>query len=309
MPKLKRYDMKKKVYNAQKARDSLLGVKHRIISFGHDGVVRNYFARHEDNHLEIIDTHSGKRIIDGVARNASDNTDNTYIIHRLSENIHIVGIYDGKGINRNKPDSDWHKRIGFDSEAIPIPQSESDALYNALYFCCYDKAYKISQFAAKENILTVDLMAAGMVMSVKSPYLSYQAYSRRLVKITDGTTLYESGLCRYSHTKIARGSPPAICFDDGVLVLSEEVRNQLDQSKSFSYFEKLRGKITIYNFKGEVSYDGLGEVDVGQNRLFFMEYSNSSIKSDFLSITSIDEHDRRTGTIHKSYTTNAEVTQ
>lgn len=308
--------MEKRGIDIQNVKHSLLGMSNRIVKFSYDGVSRNYHVRYGDRHAKVVDTRSGKILCDNAIKEIPSTQQRVCIIHRLSEDIQIVGIFDDErpqdGYNC---DEKWQFNYGMIEWLVLMRRVKDEGEYNYLFLYKDNKIYYISQYYMREDVLTVDVMVDVPSLTETDTDEEYTpaVFRRWVIQISTGKLLHQSELYKYeylvekynqydySRAQTDIEVPGTVWYDDGLLILPEKQLWKAIEREGLQNCHTLIGHIHLCTPQGKLRYSGPAKIKVGRDRLFYMVYENSSYSPQYLEVTRINSKGRETEIIYKSY--------
>jgi hypothetical protein len=266
-------------------RDYLLGVKHKIIVNDVSGDIKkhNYFVRCEGLSVRVIDTTDGKDILNMDLWELAENEDILCVIHRLSGDLHIIGITRSYTKELSDiSDSYWKRGAGFDGEFRTV-FSLGTPVYSYLFLCYRKRIEVIGQFNFCENLLMVDVIN---VNDQSENSYAFKEYWRYLIRIPEVKKLYSSEACIHAMQEITPNKelPAAIWFEGGVVILPQESLQALEKLSVKFGDTTVRGNIKIYGFNGNLEYEGEGSAIVDYERLFHISHVGKEAEKGLLSL-------------------------
>jgi hypothetical protein len=286
----------------RRARNMLLGQDYRIVAYSLDKSEEDYFIRLEDRKLKILNTRTGKTIFDGQIDKGRDFLDRLFIIYKLSNELHIVGIYVDLRKDLNlKHDSEWEDPVGFNHHLLLTKHKDRYPSYSEIFLCTPEGYERVAQYRAMGNLLTVDFMKDYWETD-QYENITYEPefFIRKVIRILDKKVLYTSSTCRYSGDSILKNVvdlPPTAYFKDGLVLFNQGALRKQRVWGGYKNHIVIDDEITVYNLDGTVRYKGNSSAIVGIERLYHMSITSGVTESNQLDIITSDRKGKATGKI------------
>jgi hypothetical protein len=258
-------------------RDTLLGVKHKIVRYNHykgEGP-HNYFIQFDikEDVLKITDTTDERVIFHKTILHGPAELPSLYVIHRISEDIHLICIKDGGSIDRYINVTDhWASDCG--ANMTFIETKRMNIRYDHILVAIGAEMDVVGQFLIHGNLLIMDVITRKD--SIKIDW-NPKEFWRYVIRISDSKILHKSTVCTNKDMKtihqLFKGVPTVVAFNKGVAVLPEDGIRNLVISNETLECRLVAGGIEIYNLDGESSYTGAGSVIINKPRIYNLDYS------------------------------------
>jgi hypothetical protein len=283
-----------------KIKENLLGIRRKVLQIDLSSDTteseKYYFISFYEHTLKIIDTANGEVLLKEYIGNLSVEDDVTYVIYTLSKDIRIIGIFDSR--NGRELDVRYIKQKNtglLDSKVKPITEEEIE--YGAMWICERGEARPISQFYVQGDLLAVDLLDELLAEEGEEykKLIDHKYFYRKIVRISDGNTLYKGGKSTFKHHPRSDGAitPNTAWFDDGIIVISEKGMSTVQEDSDYFGCARATVEATVYNNAGRITYKGECNLKIGRHRLYTMSHTNdyegTTSDLDILRISIVDK--------------------
>jgi hypothetical protein len=250
--------------------------------------------------IRILDTSDGRAILNNDIDFSPDDLEKIYVIHRLSENMHIIGIkniiFDGEELY-GTTDEHWTNHSGAVDASFMIA-ADKDIWYDRLVCCIEDKVLRIGQFYTSGNLLIIDEIKGKEIKAViigrRTINDLNQHYYRSLIRVNDNKTLYRSEICREwqcsAEDKREKIVPNVILTKLGAVILPvEETKAAVTLTGGWPPIDII-GEIVVYNLSGEAVYNGRAHVIIEEGRLFHIEHKHPGQTEEAVTVFKWDNY-------------------
>jgi hypothetical protein len=268
-----------------RAKKSLLGQNHRVVTCCHDNKDTSYFIYAESDYLRLIDTKTGRVIFNCAKERQSNLLEEVFVIHRFSDNIHIVGIYEDTPERlADKEDEYWSKPVGFDLYIFGVDRMSvyPTCNYNQIYLCIGKETHRLAQFKALGNLLVIDIMREHWEMDINGTVTNeMETFVRKIIKISNREQISISKVCKYKtisddYRVETVEIPSTYFFPEGVVILSQEALWKLRGEKKFLIYVELVIDTTVVGLEGNIQYKGKCRVNVSIDQLYYMDVTHNN---------------------------------
>jgi hypothetical protein len=301
-------------HTIHKTKEQLLGIKHRVVfnNLSTDATERNYFVSYDNQIVKVTDTATGEIIIiranDGIYTEPGP----VYVISRISDDIHIVGIYDENfETGMHPPEKNWQTNTGVNTDLIENLNIGYKPICQYLYLCERESTSQISQFYAAGDLLAIDIVDGSTIpkWSKEMPIMEFGSFYRKVIRISDGKEIYSGKKSRYFSERqswvednygLWRIVPHTAFFETGLVVIPEESMKKLAKFGDFPSYAVAQCEVVVYNLLGELIHRGIVQMEIGGFRIYNMDYVNDKRMENYLRLLKQTEDKNKWAWIHDS---------